>query len=117
MSQSKLEEREEDFCLFYREMGNGREAALAAGYPARTAEKEALRLLAELFPFLPLAILAFLAIPGFGFTGSLAVLFLMGALLAAVLLARLLRLILGSFLLPSFLSGLLLGLLAAFGSL
>ncbi len=79
--------------------------------------KPALRLLAELFPFLPLAILAFLAIPGFGFTGSLAVLFLMGALLAAVLLARLLRLILGSFLLPSFLSGLLLGLLAAFGSL
>ena len=47
MSQSKLEEREEDFCLFYREMGNGREAALAAGYPARTAEKEALRLLAD----------------------------------------------------------------------
>ena len=47
MNQLKLEEREEQFCLFYRETGNGKEAALAAGYPARTAGKKALALLAD----------------------------------------------------------------------
>lgn len=47
MNQLKLEEREEQFCLFYRETGNGKEAALAAGYPARTAGKKALALLSD----------------------------------------------------------------------
>lgn len=47
MNQIKLEEKEERFCLFYRETGNGKEAALAAGYPARAAGVEALRLLAD----------------------------------------------------------------------
>ena len=40
----KLEGKEEEFCLFYREFGNGKKAALAAGYPARNAEVAALTL-------------------------------------------------------------------------
>ncbi len=43
----KLEGKEEEFCLFYREFGNGKKAALAAGYPARNAEVAALTLLAD----------------------------------------------------------------------
>lgn len=47
MNQIKLEEKEERFCQFYRETGNGRKAALLAGYPAPDAEREALLLLAD----------------------------------------------------------------------
>ncbi len=45
MNGPKLKEKEELFCLFYQVTGNGREAALLAGYSAEDAEKEALLLL------------------------------------------------------------------------
>ncbi|WRS26850.1 terminase small subunit [Oscillospiraceae bacterium MB08-C2-2] len=43
----KLTDKERLFCLFYRRLGNSREAALQAGYPAGRAGQEGLRLLAE----------------------------------------------------------------------
>ena len=47
MEHKRVSEREERFCLFYRRTGNGKEAALAAGYPPRSAERTALSLLGE----------------------------------------------------------------------
>ena len=76
-----------------------------------------LRLCLELLPFLPYAGLAFLAIPAFGFTGFYTVILLIGALAVDLLLARLLRLILGTVWIPSAVSGLLLGIFAAFAAL
>lgn len=55
--------------------------------------------------------------PAFGFTGFYTVILLIGALAVDLLLARLLRLILGTVWIPSAVSGLLLGIFAAFAAL
>ena len=68
-------------------------------------------------PFLPFALLAFLAIPAYGATAAWTVVLLAGALGIGLLLARLLRLALGNLLLPAVLAGALTGFFAACGSL
>lgn len=45
MVKGKLSKREELFCYYYARLGNGREAAVRAGYPALLAEKRAALLL------------------------------------------------------------------------
>ena len=75
------------------------------------------RILLTAVPFLPLALLAFLAIPAYGATAAWTVVLLAGALGIGLLLARLLRLALGNLLLPAVLAGALTGLFAACGSL
>ena len=47
MEHKRDAERKERFCLFYHRTGNAKEAALAAGYPPRSAERTALSLLEE----------------------------------------------------------------------
>ena len=75
------------------------------------------RILLTAVPFLPFALLAFLAIPAYGATAAWTVVLLAGALGIGLLLARLLRLALGNLLLPAVLAGALTGFFAACGSL
>ena len=76
-----------------------------------------MRLCLEILPFLPYAALGFLSIPAYGFTGFYTVILLAGALIVDLLLAQLLRLILGTVWVPAAVSGVLMGIFAAFAAL
>ena len=76
-----------------------------------------MRLCLGILPFLPYAALGFLSIPAYGFTGFYTVILLAGALIVDLLLAQLLRLILGTVWVPAAVSGVLMGIFAAFAAL